>query len=184
MTNDLFLPGAHVEPPGEIAFAERTVDHPDAARLLAAFYREQLGRYGFADSVDLEHDDYSMPNGTFVVAYRGAVPVGCGGFRWYDRPAATVEIKKTFLVPAGRRQGIGHALLGHLEGTAIGWGARRAILETGVRNAAALSLFASSGYEPTPPYVRGRDPLINRAFMKALVVPAGPCPRVSQAIAR
>ncbi|GAA4243161.1 GNAT family N-acetyltransferase [Dactylosporangium darangshiense] len=168
MTSDLSTPDACVESAGEITFVERTVDHPDAAHLLDAFYKEQFGRYGFAESVDLEHDDYAVPNGIFIVAYRRDLPVGCGGYRWYDRKTATVEIKKTYLLPVARGRGVGHALLRFLESTAIKSGARRAILETGVRNTAALSLFISSGYEPTARYVSGRDPLINRAFAKAL----------------
>lgn len=41
---------------------------------------------------------------------------------------------------------------------------RAAVLETGVRNTAALHLFTSAGYLPTDGYVEDRDPAINRAF--------------------
>jgi GNAT superfamily N-acetyltransferase len=168
MTSDLSIPATYADLAGEVTFVAREVEHPDAVRLLAAFYREQVGRYGFAEPVDLAPADYTAPNGVFLVAYRRGEPVGCGGCRWYDRETATVEIKKTYLTPAIRGRGIGRALLARLEATAVEWGAIRTLLETGVRNTAALGLFANAGYEPTARYVPGRDPSINRAFVKTL----------------
>jgi GNAT superfamily N-acetyltransferase len=146
--------------------------HPDAARLLDSFYREQVGRYGFADPIEMNPGEYAPPGGVFAVACRGDIPVGCGGYRWFDRAAGTVEIKKTYVLPAARGHGAGRALLSWLERHAVAAGACRAILETGVRNTAALRLFTASGYRPTDAYVEGRDPAINRAFARSLVRPA------------
>ncbi|WP_245603446.1 GNAT family N-acetyltransferase [Salinispora cortesiana] len=151
-----------------MALREARVDHPHAARLLRAFRDEQVARYGFADPVDLDPHTYSPPNGTFVIAYQGGRPVGCAGCRWYDRSIGVVEVRKTYLIAEARGRGLGRALLHRLESHAVGWGARRVILETGVRNTAALALFAASGYQPTAQYVPGRDPTINRAFVKPL----------------
>lgn len=184
MTNDLSTPAPCVELADEIQFVERPVDHADAAQLLAAFYQEQLGRYGFAESLDLEQGDYAAPNGVFIVAYRQTVPVGCGGVRWHDRTAATVEIKKIYLAPAARGCGIGRALLARLEARAVERGADRVILETGVRNTAALGLFTGTGYEPTERYVAARDPSINRAFAKSLARAPSPYDENARATVR
>ena len=96
----------------------------------------------------------------------------------YDRRAAhscqaahTVEIKKNCVAPEWRRLGAGRALLSWLERHAVAAGARQAVLETGVRNTAALSLLTSAGYRPVDRYVDGRDPAINRAFARSLVSP-------------
>jgi GNAT superfamily N-acetyltransferase len=156
----------------QIDIAERLPAHPDASELLQAFYREQVGRYGFADPVELDSSEYAAPNGVFVVAYRCAVPVGCGGYRWLDRSACTIEIKKAYVLPGSRGQGAGRAVMSWLERHAIAGGARRALLETGVRNTAALHLFTRAGYQPTDGYVEDRDPAINRAFAKPLTSPA------------
>jgi GNAT superfamily N-acetyltransferase len=164
LSNSASLPGL---PPG-IEIVPKRVDHPHAAALLRAFFNEQVERYGFAESIDLDPGAYNAPNGTFVVIYRNHEPVGCGGCRWYDRPNGIAEIKKTYLLPQVRGRGIGRVLLTWLEGQALAWGARRVILETGVRNTAALGLFTASGYQPMPRYVPERDPSINRAFVKAL----------------
>jgi GNAT superfamily N-acetyltransferase len=159
----VFVPGV-----GQIRITERSPADPDALQLLQAFHAEQMDRYGFADPIDTDSYEYAPPNGVFIVAYQDAVPVGCGGYRWFDQKAHTVEIKRGYVVPASRGHGTGHALLSWLEQHAAAAGARRAILETGVRNTAALSLFASAGYQPVDRYVEGRDPEINRAFARAL----------------
>lgn len=152
----------------DFALLECRVDHPDAVSLLRAFYREQVSRYGFAESVDLDPATYAPPHGVFVVAYDRGRPAGCGACRWHDRAAGVVEIKKTFLLPEIRGRGRGRALLDRLESVAVGWGARCVILETGVRNTAALRLFGDTGYRPMPRYVPSRNPSINRAFSKVL----------------
>nr|WP_221382500.1 GNAT family N-acetyltransferase [Actinoplanes polyasparticus] len=154
--------------PEEIVFVPRRTDHPDAAALLDAFFQEQVGRYGFAESVDLDPDIYDEPNGLFVVVYQDDRPVGCGGCRRFEQRGDTFEIKKTYLIPEARGCGLGRQLLDMLEDAAVGWGARRTILETGVRNVAALRLFTSNGYVPIARYVASRDPEINRAFEKDL----------------
>ncbi|MBI3685836.1 MAG: GNAT family N-acetyltransferase [Actinobacteria bacterium] len=165
--------GPHDEPTqpngaGLVELVERPLNHPDAVVLLRAFRAEQLDRYGFADPIDVHRDDYVSPTGAFVVVYRDGQPVGCGGYRWFDHTTRTVEIKKTYVVPEARGIGHGCMLLAWLENHAVTAGAQQAILETGVRNKAALHMFAAAGYRPTERYVDGRDPLINRAFTKPL----------------
>jgi len=149
-----------------IDLVERSPAHADVVGLLRAFYAEQVSRYGFADSIALGDDQFARPRGVFVVVYDDGGPAGCGGWRWHDVGSRTVEIKKTFVVPASRGRGIGRTLLCWLEREAVAAGAVRAILETGVRNAEALGLFASQGYEPVASYVPGRDPEVNRAFAR------------------
>lgn len=162
MTSDL-----HAAVEGLVLLGRRT-DHPDAVRLLRAFYDEQVVRYGVADRIDLDPRAYAAPHGTFLVGYQQDQPIACGGFRWYDRTTGTIEIKKTYLTTEVRGLGCGRTLLAKLEAQAMQWGARRVILETGIRNTAALALFAGSGYQPMECYVAGRDPAINRAFFKRL----------------
>lgn len=155
--------------PDSIWIAERSPDHADASGLLAAFYEEQVKRYGFADSIEMNENEFVPPGGMFVVAYHDGQPVGCAGWRWHDRARRTVEIKKAFVAPASRGVGIGRQLLDWLERHAVAAGAERSILETGVRNVEALRLFASQGYRPVDRYVPGRDPAINRALARSLV---------------
>jgi GNAT superfamily N-acetyltransferase len=164
------IPDSAVAPSADrIEIAERPPSNPDAARLLRALHGEQLQRYGFADPAELPPGEYTTPSGVFAVAYYGGVPVGCGGYRWFDKTTYTVEIKRIYIVPASRGRGAGRAMLSWLERHAIAAGARRAILESGVRNTAALDLITSTGYLPVDRYVEGRDPAINRAFARSLI---------------
>ncbi len=158
----------------QVQITERRPAHPDAAGLLRAFHREQVDRYGFADPIDLNSVEYAPPQGVFAVVYQDSTPIGCGGYRWFDRAARTAEIKRMYLTPAVRGRGVGRALLAWLEHHAIKAGAHRAILETGVRNTAALGLFTSTGYQPVDRYVEGRDPQINLAFARSLIHGAQP----------
>ena len=151
-----------------IQVTECSPSSPDAARLLRALHDEQVDRYGFADPVELDAWQYTPPHGMFVVVRHGTVPVGCAGYRWFDRAARTIEVKRLYVVPASRGQGIGQALLSRLERHAIAAGAHRAILETGVRNTAAIELFTRAGYRPVDRYVADRDPQINRAYARSL----------------
>jgi GNAT superfamily N-acetyltransferase len=123
-------------------------------------------RYGFADPVDAKPAVYCPPLGLFLVAYIAGVPGACGGYRPYDPTPGTVEVKKLYTVPEWRGRGLGRLLLSRLEHDAVSRGAQVAVLETGVRNHAALALFQHAGYRPTARYVNGRDPTINRAFVK------------------
>lgn len=145
-------------------------DHPDVARLLRAFYDDQVSRYGYAEPIDLDAREYVPPNGGFVVACQAGQPVGCGGWHWHDSPARVAELKKAYVVPAARGQGAGRAVLSWLEQNATQAGAVQAIVESGARNTAALALLASHGYQPIDPYVPGRNPAINRAFTRPLGV--------------
>lgn len=152
----------------------RAYDHPDSMRLLDAFYLEQVGRYGFADPVAADPAEYAAPQGLFLVVYHDDTPVGCGAYRWYDRPTRRVEIKRVYTCPDVRGLGIGRTVLTRLEQHAVANGAHRALLETGVRNDAAIRTFLAAGYRPIAPYVAGRNPNINRAFARSLVAEPEP----------
>ncbi|MEV4526623.1 GNAT family N-acetyltransferase [Streptosporangium sp. NPDC049304] len=108
------------------------------------------------------------PHGLFLVGYLNTVPVTCGGYRTFDEHTRTIEIKKMYTVPRLRGLGLGERILTTLENHAAQSGAQRSILETGVRNTAALALYTGIGYQPAARYVNGRDPAINRAFIKEL----------------
>jgi GNAT superfamily N-acetyltransferase len=138
----------------------RTYDAADATRLVAALFTEQKTIYGHADPPDADPRDCEPPSGLFVVAYGlDGEPVGCGGYRAYGQMSRTVEIKKMYVRPEWRRHGVGARILDHLEDHARASGARRAILETGSLNTAAIGLYVARGCLPTASYAPGRDPV-------------------------
>ena len=130
-------------------------------------YAEQLTHYERADPPDEGPSDYQAPDGLFVLLLVDGQAVGYGGYRQHD--ATTGEIKRMYVRPPYRGRGYGRRILQRLEGHGRARGANALILETGVRNDAAISLYHSAGYTAVPTYVSNRDRRINRAFAKALL---------------
>jgi putative acetyltransferase len=68
----------------------------------------------------------------------------------------TAELKRMFVVPEFRRQGVAGAVLRFLESEALDLGASRVVLETVTTPPDAVALYQAAGYEEIPrfgPYV-------------------------------
>lgn len=98
----------------------------------------------------LDPDEITGGRGAFLIVYRGETPVGCGALRLLD--AGTAELKRMYVDPAVRGQGLGRRLVNALEAEARALAVRRLVLETGVRQAAALALYRATGFRPIPLY--------------------------------
>lgn len=79
-----------------------------------------------------------------VVAYRDETPVGCGAIKKYADQ--TIEIKRMFVLPQFRGQGIAGEVLRELERWAVELGFQESILETGKKQPEAIRLYQKSGY--------------------------------------
>jgi putative acetyltransferase len=101
-----------------------------------------------ANHFQLDHEEVAHGRGTFLVIYRGVTPVGCGALRLLD--AETAELKRMYVSPLERGQGLGRRLVAALEAEARARGVRRLVLETGIRQAAALGLYRATGFQPIP----------------------------------
>lgn len=114
------------------------------AELSGAYPEPGATHFGLAPA------EVSGTRGAFLVVYREGEPVGCGAVRLVD--PHTGELKRMYVAPTARGQGLGRALVAALEAEARGLGARRLILETGIRQAAAIALYQASGFERIPLY--------------------------------
>lgn len=85
-----------------------------------------------------------------VVAYMHDQPAGCGAIKEYARDLA--EIKRMFVHPAFRKQGIASAVLKELEVWAKDLGFTDCVLETGIKQPEAISLYKKCGYSIIPNY--------------------------------
>lgn len=135
----------------EIEFAPAAVDVGEGAQLAAAMRREIAGMY---DGLDLDDPrmpragaaELGPPGGAFIVGRRDGEPVCCGGVKRLDDRIC--EIKRMYVVPAARGQGVARRLLEALEDTARGLGYTVARLDTGPRQAGAQALYESAAYRP------------------------------------
>lgn len=131
-----------------IARAELTAEVSRA--LIAALNAELSALYSEpgASHFQLDPEEVADRRGTFLVVYRDGTPVGCGALRLLD--AGTAELKRMYVAPFARGEGLGRRLVIALEAEARALGVRQLVLETGIRQAAALALYRAAGFEPIP----------------------------------
>lgn len=155
------------------------LDAPDAAALIDRLHAYYVSIYGGGDATSTDAAQFVPPYGRFVVGHLGGTAVACGGWRARDgeeaRPDPVLgpgdaELKRLYVDPAHRGRGLGLVVLAHLEETAVAAGRRRMVLETGVRQPAALALYARCGYTPIRGFGVYRDEPGSRCLARDLVV--------------
>lgn len=112
--------------------------------------------------------DVMIPRATFVVAWDGDQPVGCGALRPMDEPEIA-EVKRMFVLPEVRGKGISRVILAALENQAREFGYKTLRLETGVHQKEAMGLYASSGYQLIPCYGNYVNEPLSRCYEKSLL---------------
>ncbi len=103
-----------------------------------------------------------------VVAFIEDTAVGCGAFKVYDK--TTVEIKRMFVKPDHRGQGIAQHILKELETWALESGYPVCILETGKRQPEAIRLYQKAGYTSIPNYGQYKNVENSVCMKKPLLV--------------
>jgi putative acetyltransferase len=85
-----------------------------------------------------------------VVAYQQDLPVACGAIKPFS--ATEAEVKRMFVHPDHRKQGIAAKVLSELEQWAAELGFSACVLETGKKQPEAIALYQKAGYHITPNY--------------------------------
>jgi len=152
------------------------LDSAAALELILALNRELDARYPEegANHFRLDPAEVAPGRGGFFVARRGTTLAGCGAVRLVDAGAA--EIKRMYVPPALRGQGIAWQLLAHLEAEARRLGATRLLLETGERQFESVALYRRAGFVEIPRYGEYVDSPLSLCMGKALAdqADAGP----------
>ncbi len=129
-----------------LAITAEPFDSDDARRLIAGLDAGLAELYPpeerFGPNLKPEHLEDGR--GTFLIARDGDRAVGCGAIRVLD--PTTAEVKRMFVEPDQRGQGVGKAVLMSLEAAAKNMGVRRLALETGVHQHAAIALYRRAGF--------------------------------------
>jgi GNAT superfamily N-acetyltransferase len=148
------------------------IDDPTAATLWAEQQAELFARYGEPDAdADFALD---MPPDALVTSLvaitEDGEPVGTGLLRWspFDSGAGSAEVKRLYVRPQFRGQGISREIMAGVEAAALRAGAVRLVLETGVEQPEALSLYESMGYDRIQPYGEYMDDPRSVCFGKEL----------------
>lgn len=118
--------------------------------LIAALSAELGAIYGDDGSGAFTPADVQTPGSGFVVAWLDGEAVGCGALR--PLAPGVAEVKRMYVVPAARGQGIARRILTTLEEMARSLGYGEIHLETGTLQPAAVQLYATAGYARMPCY--------------------------------
>jgi putative acetyltransferase len=124
-------------------------DHADFRQLVVLLDKDLAVRDGD------DHTFYAQFNKVdaikeVVVAYQQDVPVACGAIKPFS--ATEAEVKRMFVHPDHRKQGIAAKVLSELEQWAAELGFSAFVLETGKKQPEAIALYQKAGYHITPNY--------------------------------
>jgi len=162
--------------PAELRIEHVPYAHDDARLLEEQVQAEYVVRYGTPDRTHMDPAQFEAPDGAFYVGYRDDLPVLMGGWRF--RPEVrrlgaerAVEVKRMYVAPAARGDGLARLMLAHLEATARTAGADAIILETGTAQPEAMALYESAGYQLVEPFGYYREHPSNRCYGRLLGAP-------------
>jgi putative acetyltransferase len=113
----------------------------------------------------LDLDQLAQPDIRLFVARRDGSPLACGALRM---ASGYGEVKRMYVSPAARGEGLGRAILARIESEARRAGLRVMRLETGNRQTEALSLYKSAGYVDCGPFGEYRPDPLSRFMEKQL----------------
>jgi len=136
--------------PRPVQMAFESPDQLDVIQLIDELDAYQKPLYPEASHHGIDIDALMQPNVVFaVVRTPKGHAIGCG--------AAVIEpgygeLKRMYIRPGHRRNGIAWALLAFLEAEAIARGCTLLTLETGVHQHAAIGLYARAGYVRCDPF--------------------------------
>lgn len=137
-----------------IEVSEVDAAEPPASELLAAMTVELDRLYerveGSLHSLPATPEQMSPPDGSFLLLSRAGQPLACGGVKRLAEGLG--EIKRMYVVPGHRNEGLGRRLLVELERRCVELGYARVRLDTGPDQPSAKRLYEAAGYVPIPDY--------------------------------
>ncbi len=127
-----------------------SLDDPQARALWDEQQDELAERYGEPDTA-ADFADHMGPReliASFLATDAAGEPVGTALVRWspYETGPGSAEIKRLYVRAAHRGNGYSRVIMGAIEKAAWHAGAVRLVLETGVEQPEALSLYRAIGY--------------------------------------
>ncbi len=136
--------------------AATSAEDLDAIRNLFRAYVDWLGidlsYQGFDEELAGLPGKYTPPAGAlFLARDHDGSALGCVGLRGFGT-AGHCEMKRLYVLPAGRGRGVGAALVGRVVAAAEEAGYREMLLDTLPGMTGAIKLYTASGFAETPAY--------------------------------
>lgn len=125
----------------ELRFVDaKSADYRMLAQKLDDYYFSLVG------DVHLRYAEANRPENMacLIVAYDGDVPMGCGCWKAVDE--TTAEVKRIYVLPQYRRQGVASAIIRKLEESIRASRYQRILLETARTTSDSHALYLSLGY--------------------------------------
>ncbi|OXJ29263.1 GNAT family N-acetyltransferase [Burkholderia sp. HI2714] len=133
-----------------MTIAFESPDQPDVIALIADLDAYQDTLYPPESRHALDIASLNQSNVLFAVARDSeGQAIGCGAI---VLNAEFGELKRMYVSPRGRGQGVARKLVTMLESRAVGSGCKVIRLETGPYQPEALALYASAGYQRRGPF--------------------------------
>lgn len=137
-----------------MTYKRTTASDPDFKALIIDLDKDLWTRY---PDIQQNFAPFNFVDETFrvILVHEDEVPIGCGCFRPM-KEKDVVEIKRMYVAPSFRSQGVGKMILQKLDHWAKEEGFVQAKLETGVMQPEAIAAYEKSGYVRIPnfdPYV-------------------------------
>ncbi|MGJ8743412.1 GNAT family N-acetyltransferase [Polaribacter sp.] len=101
-----------------------------------------------------------------VVIYVDEKPIGCGAVKKFD--SSSMEVKRMYVRPENRGNGMAQKLLSELEIWSKEMGYKKCVLETGKRQVEAVQFYKKCNYEITPNYGQYKNIENSICFEKTL----------------
>lgn len=140
-------------------------NQPEVVALIDLLDAYQLSLYPPESVYALDMNSLLQPNVLFAVARNAdGAAVACGAM--VVTPSYG-EVKRMFVHPSARGQGVAQRLLGMLEAEALQRGCRQFMLETGPSQPEAIGLYERLGYRVRGPYGDYRDDPLSVFMEKA-----------------
>ncbi|VWC55422.1 GCN5-like N-acetyltransferase [Burkholderia aenigmatica] len=151
-----------------MTIAFESPDQPDVIALIADLDAYQDTLYPPESRHALDIASLKQCNVLFAVARDGeGNAIGCGAIVLNPEFG---ELKRMFVSPRGRGQGVARKLMTMLESRAIDSGCKVIRLETGPYQPEALALYASAGYQHREPFGDYTDDPLS-VFMQKHIAP-------------
>lgn len=149
----------------DIVIAPESPRSADVTALIRELDAYQSALYPPESNHFLDIEALSAPDIRFVVARRDGVAIGCGALRVCDDYG---ELKRMYVHPRERGNGIGTRILATLEEIARHEGLPVMRLETGIAQPEALSLYEAAGYANCAPFGEYQPDVLSRFMQKRL----------------